>query len=485
MNIATIDIRPVLSVLGFFLLGLSVTMFVPAIVDLIYNNSGWDNFVISSIITSFVGLMFFLVSRGNKSELNTKSAFLLVTLSWIVLSIFSSVPFLLSTNVTGITNAFFESVSGLTTTGSTIIDDIESTSEGIIVWRSLLQWLGGIGIIVSAISILPSLGVGGMQLVKLESSDSTERLMPSSGVLATAIIFLYILLTSICATLYWVCGLSFFDSANHAMTTIATGGFSSNSQSIGGYNNFSIEYVCILFMILSSLPFVLYLKTLRGKPLALIKDEQVTGFFKTLFLAIILIAVFLLVQNNFELQIPLRQIIFNVTSILTGTGYTSTSYDQWGTPAIIVFLAITFIGGCAGSTTCGLKVFRLQVILKNSGQVMNKLISPNRVTNHKYNGENLTLEIVESVMTFLFIFFVTFVIISFLLSLSGLDILTSVSAAATSISNVGPGLGNLIGPAYSFEEIPEFSKWVLSFGMLAGRLEFLTFLVIFSRSFWK
>ena len=192
MNIATIDIRPVLSVLGFFLLGLSATMFVPAIVDLIYNNSGWDNFVISSIITSFVGLMFFLVSRGNKSELNTKSAFLLVTLSWIVLSIFSSVPFLLSTNVTDITNAFFESVSGLTTTGSTIIDDIESTSEGIIVWRSLLQWLGGIGIIVSAISILPSLGVGGMQLFKLESSDSTEKLMPRTANLATEIIFLYI-----------------------------------------------------------------------------------------------------------------------------------------------------------------------------------------------------------------------------------------------------------------------------------------------------
>ena len=197
MNIATIDIRPVLSVLGFFLLGLSATMFVPVIVDLIYDNSGWDNFVISSIITSFVGLMFFLVSRGNKSELNTKSAFLLVTLSWIVLSIFSSIPFLLSSNVTGITNAFFESVSGLTTTGSTIIDDLENTSEGIIVWRSLIQWLGGIGIIVSAVSILPSLGVGGMQLFKLESSDSTEKLMPRTANLATEIIFLYIFFKTI------------------------------------------------------------------------------------------------------------------------------------------------------------------------------------------------------------------------------------------------------------------------------------------------
>ena len=285
--------------------------------------------------------------------------------------------------------------------------------------------------------------------------------------------------------MYWFCGLSFFDSIIHAMTTIATGGFSSNSESIGGFNSHSLEYVCIAFMILSSLPFVLYLKTIRGKPKALFVDEQVTGFFKTLLLSILLITVFLSFNDNFDFSSTIRNVLFNVTSVLTGTGYTTSSYDDWGTPAIIIFLALTFIGGCAGSTTCGIKVFRLQVLLKNSGQVMNKLISPNRVTNHKYNGENLTLEIVESVMTFLFIFFVTFVIIALVLSFTGLDILTSISASATSISNVGPGLGNIIGPSYSFAEIPQLAKWVLSFGMLAGRLEFLTFLVIFSRSFWK
>ena len=238
-------------------------------------------------------------------------------------------------------------------------------------------------------------------------------------------------------------------------------------------------------MILSSLPFVLYLKAIRGKPKALFVDEQVTGFFKTLILSILIITIFLSLNDNFNLLSSFRNIVFNVTSILTGTGYSTTAYDEWGTPAIIVFLSITFIGGCAGSTTCGVKVFRLQVILKNSRQVMNKLISPNRVSNHKYNGENLTLEIVESVMTFLFIFFVTFAVISLILTFTGLDIITAISASATSISNVGPGLGNIIGPSYSFSEIPELAKWVLSFGMLAGRLEFLTFLVIFSRSFWR
>ena len=485
MNFITIDLRPVLSILGIFLVGLSVAMLIPAATDLIYGNLGWQDFLISAVITSFFGLMFFLISRGNENKLNTKGAFLIVTLSWIILSVFSSIPFLLSNNILSLTDAFFESVSGLTTTGSTIINDLNNVSEGIIVWRSLLQWLGGIGIIVSAVSILPNLGVGGMQLFKLEGSESSEKLMPRTASLATEIIILYFILSSVCALMYWFCGLSFFDSTIHAMTTIATGGFSSNSESIGGFNSHSLEYVCIAFMILSSLPFVLYLKTIRGKPKALFVDEQVTGFFKTLLLSFLLIMVFLSFNDNFDFSSTLRNVLFNVTSILTGTGYTTSSYDDWGTPAIIIFLAITFIGGCAGSTTCGIKVFRLQVLLKNSGQVMNKLISPNRVTNHKYNGENLTLEIVESVMTFLFIFFVTFVIIALILSFTGLDILTSISASATSISNVGPGLGNIIGPSYSFAEIPELAKWVLSFGMLAGRLEFLTFLVIFSRSFWK
>ena len=485
MNFITIDLRPVLSILGIFLVGLSVAMLIPAATDLIYGNLGWQDFLISAVITSFFGLMFFLISRGNENKLNTKGAFLIVTLSWIILSVFSSIPFLLSNNILSLTDAFFESVSGLTTTGSTIINDLNNVSEGIIVWRSLLQWLGGIGIIVSAVSILPNLGVGGMQLFKLEGSESSEKLMPRTASLATEIIILYFILSSVCALMYWFCGLSFFDSTIHAMTTIATGGFSSNSESIGGFNSHSLEYVCIAFMILSSLPFVLYLKTIRGKPRALFVDEQVTGFFKTLLLSFLLIMVFLSFNDNFDFSSTLRNVLFNVTSILTGTGYTTSSYDDWGTPVIIIFLAITFIGGCAGSTTCGIKVFRLQVLLKNSGQVMNKLISPNRVTNHKYNGENLTLEIVESVMTFLFIFFVTFVIIALILSFTGLDILTSISASATSISNVGPGLGNIIGPSYSFAEIPALAKWVLSFGMLAGRLEFLTFLVIFSRSFWK
>lgn len=485
MKIITLDLRPVLSILGVLLTGLALTMLVPTSVDLLDNNNNWLGFMMSAAFTGFIGVTLILITRGKKENIEIKSTFLLVTLSWIILSIFSSLPFFFSLNNLGITESFFESVSGLTTTGSTTIKNIQDASRGLLLWRAILQWLGGIGIIVSAVSILPSLGVGGMQLFRLESSDSSEKLLPRATSIATEITVLYLFLSGLCAIAYWFSGLSIFDSIIHSMTTIATGGFSSQQGSIGAYNNLSLEIMCILFMIFSSLPFVLYLKAIRGKPYLIFKDEQVQGFFKILISSILIIILYLSFLEDFDFFSSLRSVIFNVTSILTGTGFSTDSYDNWGTPVIVVFLCITFIGGCAGSTTCGIKVFRIQVIFKNSKQMIEKLISPNRVTNHKYNGENLSLEIIESVMTFLFIFILTFFLISLILALTGLDLLTSMSASATSISNVGPGLGNIIGPNFNFSELSNIAKWVLSFGMLAGRLEFLTFLVIFSKSFWK
>ena len=485
MKIITLDLRPVLSILGVLLTGLALTMLVPTSVDLLDNNNNWLGFMMSAAFTGFIGVTLILITRGKKENIEIKSTFLLVTLSWIILSIFSSLPFFFSLNNLGITESFFESVSGLTTTGSTTIKNIQDASRGLLLWRAILQWLGGIGIIVSAVSILPSLGVGGMQLFRLESSDSSEKLLPRATSIATEITVLYLFLSGLCAIAYWFSGLSIFDSIIHSMTTIATGGFSSQQGSIGAYNNLSLEIMCILFMIFSSLPFVLYLKAIRGKPYLIFKDEQVQGFFKILISSILIIILYLSFLEDFDFFSSLRSVIFNVTSILTGTGFSTDSYDNWGTPVIVVFLCITFIGGCAGSTTCGIKVFRIQVIFKNSKQMIEKLISPNRVTNHKYNGENLSLEIIESVMTFLFIFILTFFLISLILTLTGLDLLTSMSASATSISNVGPGLGNIIGPNFNFSELSNIAKWVLSFGMLAGRLEFLTFLVIFSKSFWK
>ena len=485
MKTASIIIQPIISVIGIFLLWLSFAMLIPGLLDFFEGNQNWVGFFVSSVFTFFMGMSFILMNRGNTIKIEIKSAFMLVVLSWFSLSIFASLPFITSTQNFSLTDAFFESVSGLTTTGSTIINNIESSSRGIILWRAILQWLGGIGIIVSAISILPRLGVGGMQLFRLESSDTSEKILPKAARIAAEISVLYITLSVICAIAFIFSGLSFFDSVIHAMSTIATGGFSSKSGSIGSYNNVNLEIVTILFMILASLPFVLYLKAIRGKPKDLIKDQQVHGFFKTLIISILVVVFYLILTSNFTFSEILRYSIFNVTSILTGTGFTSNNYNGWGTPIILLFLFITFIGGCAGSTTCGVKIFRLQIVFNNSKEMISKLISPNRVVNKRYNGEHLSPEVTQSVITFLFIFILTFIVLSVLLSFTGLDLLTSFSAAATSISNVGPGLGQVIGPAYSFSQIPEIAKWLLSFGMLAGRLEFLTLIVIFNKSFWR
>ena len=485
MKTASIIIQPIISVIGIFLLWLSFAMLIPGLLDFFEGNQNWIGFFVSSVFTFFMGMSFILMNRGNTIKIEVKSAFMLVVLSWFSLSIFASLPFITSTQNFSLTDAFFESVSGLTTTGSTIINDIENSSRGIILWRAILQWLGGIGIIVSAISILPRLGVGGMQLFRLESSDTSEKILPKAARIAAEISVLYITLSVICAIAFIFSGLSFFDSVVHAMSTIATGGFSSKSGSIGSYNNVNLETVTILFMILASLPFVLYLKAIRGKPKDLIKDQQVHGFFKTLIISILIVVFYLILTSNFTFSDILRYSFFNVTSILTGTGFTSTNYNGWGTPIILLFLFITFIGGCAGSTTCGVKIFRLQIVFNNSKEMISKLISPNRVVNKRYNGEHLSPEVTQSVITFLFIFILTFIVLSVLLSFTGLDLLTSFSAAATSISNVGPGLGQVIGPAYSFSQLPEIAKWLLSFGMLAGRLEFLTLIVIFNKSFWR
>ena len=483
MKTASIIIQPIISVLGTFLLGLSFTMLIPGFLDLAENNLNWTGFFVSSLFTFFIGISLILINRGSNNKIEIKSAFILVVLSWLILSIFASIPFIASSVNLSITDSFFEAVSGLTTTGSTVISDLENTSRGIILWRAILQWLGGIGIIVSAISILPNLGVGGMQLFRLESSDTSEKILPRAASIATEITVLYIALSAICGISYWLIGLSSFDSLVHAMSTIATGGFSSRSDSLGGFNN--VETIAIIFMIISSLPFVLYLKAIRGRPTDIIKDQQVRGFFKTLFIASIAVISYLIIFKDFVSFDAIRYSLFNVTSILTGTGFVTAEYDMWGTPIILVFLFITFIGGCAGSTTCGIKIFRLQIIYYNSKETIGKLISPNRVINKKYNGEHISQEITQSVITFLFIFIVTFIVLSVLLSFTGLDLITSFSAAATSISNVGPGLGSMIGPSYNFYEISDIGKWLLSAGMLAGRLEFLTLIVVFNKSFWK
>jgi len=399
---------------------------------------------------------------------------------------FGSLPFLLSSQDFSLSEAFFESMSGITTTGATIISDLDNSPKSILLWRAIMQWLGGIGIVVMAITILPLLKVGGMQLFKMEGPDSTEKILPRTIEVAAIIISTYIILTFLCGFFYWIFGMSIFDSVSHSMTTIATGGFSTHNESIGFFKNPNIEIVASIFIILGSIPFISYLKFVQGNKKVFFQDVQIKGLIYLLVISIIIMFLYLLFIN-YESSFfdKVRISSFNVISILSGTGYVTDDFGLWGKFSLVFFLLLMFIGGCAGSTACGIKIFRLQMLLIFLKNQIKRLISPNSVIITKYNNQKISDNFINSVIIFIFTFLFIFFIIAMLLSISGLDFITSISGAASSISNVGPGLGDIIGPNGNYKDIPEISKWILSFGMLLGRLELFAVLVLFFPSFWR
>ena len=348
-----------------------------------------------------------------------------------------------------------------------------------------MQWLGGIGIIVMATTVLPLLKVGGMQLFKTDSSG-TEKILPKTIEVATTIISIYLILTILCGLIYWFQGMNIFDSLAHSFTTLATGGFSTHNESIGYFQNPGIEMTATLFIILGSIPFIAYLKFIKGNRKIFFQDVQIKGFVY-LILFSILIMFFYLFFNNEEGSFleNLRISSFNVISILSGTGYVTDDFGLWGEFPLIFFIFLMFIGGCAGSTTCGIKVFRLQILFIFVKNQIKKLIYPNRIIVLNYNKEKIEESFVNSVIIFIFSYLFLFLIISMLLSITGLDFLSAVSGAATAISNVGPGLGEMIGPNGNFSEVSDTSKWILSFAMLLGRLEIFAVLVLFLPSFWQ
>ena len=349
-----------------------------------------------------------------------------------------------------------------------------------------MQWLGGIGIVVMAITILPLLKVGGMQLFKMEGPDSTEKILPRTFEVATIIISTYIALTFLCGFFYWIFGMSIFDSISHAMTTIATGGFSTHNESIGFFKNSNIEIVASIFIILGSIPFISYLKFLQGNRKIFFQDVQIKGLIYLLIISIIIMFLYLLFINyDSGVLDKIRISSFNVISILSGTGYVTDDFGLWGKFSLIFFLFLMFIGGCAGSTACGIKIFRLQMLLIFLRNQIKKIVSPNSVIVTKYNNQKISDNFFNSVIIFIFTFLFIFLIIAMLLSISGLDFITSISGAASSISNVGPGLGDMIGPNGNYKDIPDVSKWILSAGMLLGRLELFAVLVLFFPSFWR
>ncbi|MDC3151525.1 TrkH family potassium uptake protein [Candidatus Pelagibacter sp.] len=476
--------KTVFFTLGVLLIVLGFSMLVPVSIQLIYREFN-STFIISSIITITFGALFFLANIDHNRSLSTQQAFLLTALSWIGVAIFGSIPFIFSDLNLSITDAFFESMSGITTTGATIINNLSDTPKAILSWRAILQWLGGIGIIVMAITLMPIMNIGGMQLLKISSGDSSEKILPKTKQISLRLVLIYFSLTLLCAFFYKVCGMNFFDSLTHSMTTIATGGFSNYNQSIGFFESAKIEYVSIVFIILGSIPFISYIKFLSGNKKIIFKDEQIKLFFKLVFFSILILFIYLAIVNKSVFEIQLRSIIFNVVSILTGTGYVTKEFDQWGNFPLIFFLLLMFIGGCAGSTTCGIKVFRVHMLyffLKNQ---LLKIIYPRAIINLKYNNDIVQDKLIASIISFIYLYIIIFFVISALLTLTGLNFITAVSGAASSISNVGPGLGNEIGPNSNYANLPAVSKWILSAGMILGRLEIFAILVIFLPSFWR
>ncbi len=476
--------KTVFFTLGILQVILGLAMIMPIIVQFIYNELD-SSFISSGIITVIFGILFFLSNLDHDKKLNLPQAFLLTALSWLSIAVFGSLPFIFSNLSLDITDAFFESMSGITTTGSTIITNLEAAPKSILLWRAILQWLGGIGIIVMAITLMPIMNVGGMQLFKISSNDTAEKILPKSKEISLRLILIYLVLTFSCALFYKIFGMNFFDSLTHSMTTIATGGFSNYNQSIGYFNSTLIETTSMIFILLGSLPFIAYLKFLNGDKKIFYSDTQIKTFFKIVFFSIVILFIYLLILKQSLFEVNLRSIAFNVISILTGTGYVTQDFNQWGNFPLIFFLILMFIGGCAGSTACGIKIFRIQLLYNFLINQLKKIIYPRGVFIIKYDKNNIDDKFMSSVISFIFLYIVIFFILTAILSLTGLDFITSISGAATSISNVGPGLGEIIGPNGNFSSLANSSKWALSLGMILGRLELFAILVLFIPSFWR
>jgi len=479
-----ISFRPVLNVLGFLYVGLATAMLIPAIVDVALKNPDWQAFVFSSLFTGLLGMLLSISVGGSLEKgLDTRQTFVLTTLAWATLPAFGALPFLWLG--IGYADAVFEAVSGFTTTGSTVLSGLDYLPPGLLVWRSIMQWMGGVGIIVMAIVLLPFLRIGGMQLFQSESSDRSEKIVSRSVELIRLIGLAYLFLTVLCIVAYLATGMDLFDAFNHALTTIATGGYSTHDLSFGYFTNPASGWVAVVFMVIGALPFVLIIQALRGQPLLLWRDPQVRVLIAFLAIVSLTLTIYLGVEMDFPLDQALLKATFNVISVVTGTGYALGDFTEWGPPVIGIALLLMFVGGCTGSTTGGIKIFRFLVFFGTVRAHLRRMVRPHRVMSEEYGGTRLTPELSFSVLAFLVVYLGTVGIITLALSFFGLDLVTAVSAAATSVGNVGPGLGPVIGPSGNFAPLPEGAKWLLSFAMLMGRLELFTVLVLLDPDFWS
>ncbi len=480
-----LDLRPVGYVIGLLVAALGLTMIPPFVVDLAEGRGHWPVFLEAGILTFLTGgLVALACQNGARAGLSLQQTFILTSGVWIILPLFGAIPFMLGATEARFVDAFFEAMSGMTTTGSTVFIGLDDLPKGLLLWRGILQWLGGVGIIVVAMVFLPELRVGGMQIFKSEAFETMGKILPRASAIASQISIIYVGLTFACMFAYLGVGMSAFDATVHALTTVSTGGFANYDASFGTFAG-PAEYVACVFMILAALPFVRYVQLLNGSAKPLWRDKQVRWFVGiisglALGTALILTKVF-----PHHPEQAFREALFNITSIMTGTGFSSVDYMGWGSLLVTMFFFIGLIGGCAGSTACSVKIFRYQILFSAIKAQILRTQMPRGVFIPRFEGAPITDDVMDSVISFFGFFVLTLGLVAVALSMTGLDFITSVSGAATALANIGPGLGDQIGPAGNFAGLNDTAKWILSFAMFAGRLELLVVFAVFTPNFWR
>lgn len=472
-------------IIGIFLFVLSISMLIPAVVDLYLGNEDWQVFVLSALASCFVAGLLVLSCHSHTFSIGRREGYLITVASWFAVTAFGALPLTFSSLDISYTDAFFETASGLTTTGSTVLVGLDHMAPGLLLWRSIMQWIGGVGIIVMAIFMLPLLRVGGMQLFRSESSDISDKIAPKVYQIAGLTLLIYFVLTLACMIALMISGMGLFDAVNHAMATLATGGYSTKDSSIGYYNSVPIEVTLIFFMTLGALPLMFYARIIKDGWMAILKEKQVPVFLAVLCGAITILTTWRYMHADISFATALREAAFNTTSVLTDTGFATTDFSTWGTGAQAAFMVLMFIGGCAGSTSGAIKIFRWQILWQSFVVHLKEMVSPNRVLLVKYGDQAVDGKMVASVRNFFFMYIMTWALFSIFLMFDGLDLLSSVSAVAQAMANAGPGLGPVVGPGTNFESLNDTSKWALSLAMFLGRLELTTFFVLLSPTYWR
>ncbi len=477
--------RAILQIMGVINMVVAVAMLAPLCVSLLFNDGDTKTFVISVAITAAVGLFLYLVFRTKDIEISHREGFIVVAASWLCASFFSALPYYISGVLPSLTDAVFEASSGITTTGASVLTQIDNLPHGILFWRSMTHWLGGIGIVLFSVAILPLLGIGGMQLYKAEASSITgDKFVPRIKDMAKILVKVYLFLSFVMMVLLLISGMGLFDAFVHAVGSISTGGFSNQNTSMAYYNNALMEWLIIIFMFVGATSFNLHYDFYKKGIKSYLKSEEFRFFFFILLASTVLIAINLKITGYVSSGSIIRDSAFQVTAITTTTGYSTVDYARWPAFSQLILLILMFVGGCAGSTTGAIKSVRILVLFKFIYKELYRLIHPHAVAPVKLNGRVLSPEIVKGVAGYTIVFFLVFVVSALLLTMTGLDLITSISSAAASLGNIGPALG-ATGPMANFAELHDFAKWVLIINMILGRLEIYTLLILFIPAFWR